>query len=102
MASVNHVVVDGDRHHGWIEDDAADDAGVHCRVRLLGGFPFLLKLLEYLGTFQSDKFRLLTCCFRHFIQTRQFVFLYLMNYWQLNQSTNTPKETETGTRRSVE
>jgi hypothetical protein len=48
MASVDHVVVDGDHHHGWIKDDATNDTGVHCWVPSLGGFPFLLKLFEYL------------------------------------------------------
>lgn len=49
MASVDHVIVDGDDHHRWIEDDSADDAGVHRAVSLvLGGIPFLLKLLEHL------------------------------------------------------
>ena len=54
MASVNHVVVDGDHHHRWIKDDAVENTGVHCRVPLLGGFPFLLKLFEYLDWIYSD------------------------------------------------
>jgi len=52
MAAVDHVVVDGDHHHGWIKDDATNDTGVHCRVPSLGGFPFLLKLFEYLSMFR--------------------------------------------------
>ena len=75
MAAVDHVVVDGDHHHGWIKDDATNDTGVHCRVPSLGGFPFLLKLFEYLSMFRVTSSE----CYMLFsgLQPRQFMFLYL-------------------------
>ena len=81
MAAVDHVVVDGDHHHGWIKDDATNDTGVHCRVPSLGGFPFLLKLFEYLSMFRVTSSE----CYMLFsgLQPRQFMFLYLyvMNFF---------------------
>nr|ACN31820.1 unknown [Zea mays] len=53
VAPVDHVVVDGENHHGRVQDDAAEHARVHGRVgrrpRCRRRRPFLLHLRKHLG-----------------------------------------------------
>jgi hypothetical protein len=79
MSSVNHVIINRDDHHRWIEYDATYGTGVHSWVTLFRGFPFLVKLLEYLEMFRAGLLvQELTSSFPQFMN-------YYMNITQIRK-----------------